>query len=645
MNFFKKALIAILSVGLVTVPATREVETVEAAGTNTLYFKPGVWNVDGAIFRAWTWGGAEADSWVNLTDTDSDGIYEGEIFSDRTDIIFLRAKSGSTGWNNEWNRVQTTYKDNLFSIDGWSYGSWSTYTPPVKITSTFYYYNSLEWDNVYCHAWSDNSTVEPSAGWPGTLMTDAGREKWLKVTYTYYDSINILFNNGEGTQTADIKGLTSDKYFYGKEIDGYDSFDDVEHASAAKFEVGSNIYFAPNNNWRSDNARFAAYFYGASNTWINLVDTDSNGVYETTVPEGEWTHVIFCRMNPSFEENRWNNENEDPKPVWNKTGDIAVSEGNNYYSLDEGSWDTGKWLKYEDYNFMTHGDTILLRAVPWIKNRETNSVAVRLWSNSDKTWLPMTYIENTNYFEITVPDAGVYNEFKFAQMSGSDESKFGSEYVLNNNYTNDIKYDSTYNVYEIPDNYEGDEATTCTFKNTKVGTGYYVPTDVKAELGFTYSYNDSTGEITGVENMKMRLSSDYISLDSFVNINVNDITGYGMRIAKGNDISVGVKTQLWTNSQIGKFTYNEETKTYEVSENPTYIRWALTIENIPSEYYTGEFTYECFIVINEEEYTISNTRTVSVKELASTYANMEGIREDHKEACQFIVDGKYAVAA
>ena len=40
MNFFKKALIAILSVGLVTVPATREVETVEAAGTNKISTNP-----------------------------------------------------------------------------------------------------------------------------------------------------------------------------------------------------------------------------------------------------------------------------------------------------------------------------------------------------------------------------------------------------------------------------------------------------------------------------------------------------------------------------------------------------------------------------------------------------------------------------
>ena len=36
-------------------------------------------------------------------------------------------------------------------------------------------------------------------------------------------------------------------------------------------------------------------------------------------------------------------------------------------------------------------------------------------------------------------------------------------------------------------------------------------------------------------------------------------------------------------------------------------------------------------MINEVEYTISNTRTVSVTNLAKTYAGMEGIREDHKE--------------
>ena len=99
MKHTRKILVALLV--LMTILMSLVVTTIpaSAATTQTLYFVPGSdWNQAGAIFRAWTWGGTQADSWVTFTDSNGDGIYEGQIYSDRTDIIFLRAKSGSNDY-------------------------------------------------------------------------------------------------------------------------------------------------------------------------------------------------------------------------------------------------------------------------------------------------------------------------------------------------------------------------------------------------------------------------------------------------------------------------------------------------------------------------------------------------------------------
>ena len=104
------------------------------------------------------------------------------------------------------------------------------------------------------------------------------------------------------------------------------------------------VYLRPNSNWASDGARFAAYFFGTGEQWVNLVDTNSDGIYEASVPSGV-THVIFCRMNGGNNTNGWGN-------VWNQTTDLALmSDGSNYFIMNDGDWNGGGyWSTYSgDY--------------------------------------------------------------------------------------------------------------------------------------------------------------------------------------------------------------------------------------------------------------------------------------------------------
>ncbi len=98
--------------------------------------------------------------------------------------------------------------------------------------------------------------------------------------------------------------------------------------------LGSLLYLAPNSNWKVDNARFAAYFFGNGEKWVDMTDKDGDGIYEVVVPKG-YPSVIFCRMNPGTTENNWTNK-------WNQTSDLTVpTDVNNMYTIPEETWDNG----------------------------------------------------------------------------------------------------------------------------------------------------------------------------------------------------------------------------------------------------------------------------------------------------------------
>lgn len=115
------------------------------------------------------------------------------------------------------------------------------------------------------------------------------------------------------------------------------------YAKFAEQEPDNIVYLKPNSNWIQDNARFAVYLYGAenNNTWVSMTDL-GNGYYSAQIPEGNWTNVIFCRMNPSTTDNNWNNK-------WNQTSDLDIpNDGNNCYTVADGAWDKGggSWGPY-----------------------------------------------------------------------------------------------------------------------------------------------------------------------------------------------------------------------------------------------------------------------------------------------------------
>ncbi len=104
---------------------------------------------------------------------------------------------------------------------------------------------------------------------------------------------------------------------------------------ATNITDGTQLYLNPNEEWKSDGARFAAYFFGGDGElWVSMTDSNSDGIYEVTC-QGTREKIIFCRMNPNTPENIWDNK-------WNQTSDLTYDGTNNQYNIT--GWDnSGSW--------------------------------------------------------------------------------------------------------------------------------------------------------------------------------------------------------------------------------------------------------------------------------------------------------------
>ncbi len=67
----------------------------------------------------------------------------------------------------------------------------------------------------YLYVWTGGTnSVELNGAWPGTQMTASTTYSgWYEWSTTEASSFNIIFNNGSGSQTGNIEGITADVYY------------------------------------------------------------------------------------------------------------------------------------------------------------------------------------------------------------------------------------------------------------------------------------------------------------------------------------------------------------------------------------------------------------------------------------------------
>ena len=284
--------------------------------------------------------------------------------------------------------------------------------PVVEEGYKLYFNNIANWTAVYAHIWANEGEdlgLE-SVEWPGRELTET--EVLDGVTYYVFQlpaaatdkTLNVVFNDGNGTQTKDLSGRVVGDLFF----DNY-----VEPVAPSEVV----LYLQPNANWNVDGARFAAYFFGNGETWVDmtLVEGETN-IYAVTVPAG-FESVIFCRMNPGAAANNWGNK-------WNQTADLKVpTDGTNLFTVAEDTWDNGGgvWSVYAPTVVEPEEPTAL--ATPVVEAAVEGNVVTLTW----------TAIENAAKYGITV---------------GTEMPVFveGTTYV----FTGEYETEYTFNVVTVP---------------------------------------------------------------------------------------------------------------------------------------------------------------------------------------------------
>lgn len=196
----------------------------------------------------------------------------------------------------------------------------------------------------------DDFKIRTAGTWEGNVNIGRNANAVNYIKANHYIAVE---NAGNSANIAVEADGTYDIYFnYNTMVvyvmaDGEDYTTAVEQTENGEEPVTEEpeltdgmLYLAPNENWKADGARFAAYFFGAGEAWVSMTDSDADGIYEVGIPVGGYTSVIFCRMNPATTANNWNNK-------WNQTADLTIpTDGTNLYIVAEGAWDSGEgvWI-------------------------------------------------------------------------------------------------------------------------------------------------------------------------------------------------------------------------------------------------------------------------------------------------------------
>ena len=237
----------------------------------TIYLNPGKWDTGNPVFAVWACESPNsnpADCFITMTLVDGTNCYKAEIPDAYTKIIFARCKSGQDPqWNtseikdNVWNQTDdiTTFADNmLFSITYWHNGSddgsgnssYST-TASVSVYSVEFA-TDKSWTDVYAYAWSEDggSTVKCLGNWPGTKMTNTGKNTYsdgsTSTTYNVYSKTfisttpeYIIFNDGTENSSVGV-GKTADLTF----TNGMIHVDGIETPNLAPFGTATASFSA-----------------------------------------------------------------------------------------------------------------------------------------------------------------------------------------------------------------------------------------------------------------------------------------------------------------------------------------------------------------------------------------------------------------
>ena len=249
--------------------------------------------------------------------------------------------------------------------------------------------------------------VGSSNGYTTTVTLAAGSDIWVPFYADGASEVNIAVS-----------------------IDGkvVKSFESLAVEAGGIYELGAFeaepvlVYLNP-GVWNVDGAWFAAYFFNdeGANSAVAMTDADGDAIFECRVP-ANMKSMIFCRMNPDYEEFAWNSEAE-ANHVWNQSEDLFIgAEPENYYYILD--WAVGVWGNSEGYVAPKASTGVVGSFQDW---DVTNPVAM---DYAEDGWLVARGIELFKGDAFKFVEGRTWDEPNYGYEGGKLNAELDKEYTL-----------------------------------------------------------------------------------------------------------------------------------------------------------------------------------------------------------------------
>jgi hypothetical protein len=158
-------------------------------------------------------------------------------------------------------------------------------------TITLYLSNTANWENPMVYYWTQGS-ADQNAAWPGQPMEwDSDKLLYYVVVPTYY--VNIIFNDGNGVQTADLV-IPGDGGIFDNVSNEWGHISNFTPPKAPENTTEDvTVYVKDGMGW----GEMYIYFWDINGieaaVWPGVaMELDENGYYTYTIPAG-YSNVIF----------------------------------------------------------------------------------------------------------------------------------------------------------------------------------------------------------------------------------------------------------------------------------------------------------------------------------------------------------------
>lgn len=265
------------------------------------------------------------------------------------------------------------------------------------------------------------------------------------------------------------------------------------------------IYLSVHNDWKSDNAWFAAYFWGSNgNKWEKMTLVSGN-MYSCSKTEG-YPNVIFCRMNSSKQTLGWSN-------VWNQTVDLSYGSDNHFTVTKP--WDgqdgkaEGTWSTYLPESGMTTtlgisgtGTVSYNDGEPAVSGFSTGYVSLNGDFIKGQTYyIAVAPVVFENGFTVEFSNEGDFNKYEVKSTSKRIQFK--------RNVVHDLGILVSGNetgFFTDPAVLNADEPCTVYYKAVEDDAVYGAKTDLYAHVWLRNGSVDSHGSEWGDNSEKYKLS-------------------------------------------------------------------------------------------------------------------------------------------